>query len=93
MPADETFDQAHPSVVKTDFRAGCYNRQEFKSGYWARDGYDMQTDPESGITYSIQKMVWIPHTMSRNCRQVIDLPECLGCLAPKDWAYRKKWAG
>jgi hypothetical protein len=47
----------------------------------------MQTDVESGVTYAIQKMTWTPHTLSTDCRQTTELPECLGCLAPKDWEY------
>jgi len=78
----------HPHGVRpAGHKAGCHNRTGLTRGYWARDGLDMQTDVESGVTYAIQKMTWTPHTLSTDCRQTTELPECLGCLAPKDWEY------
>lgn len=91
MPADNTYDATHPLARKTDYRASCHNRTTFAPGFWAKDGHYMQTDEQNGITYAVQKMVWVPHTMSTYCRQVIDLAECKGCDAPKDWNYRGKW--
>jgi len=91
MPADDAYSQSHPLTVKSDYRAGCHNRGEMSDGFWAKDGLDIQTDTDTGVTSVINKMVWVKHTMSRACRQIIDLDECRGCTAPKDWDYRRKW--
>lgn len=65
----------HDSVKRTQPRAGCYNRTGFAPGRWVMDG-------------TLKR--WLPHTASKKCRQILALPECEGCVAPKDHEYIEK---
>lgn len=68
-------------------RAKCHGRTGMADGYWARGG--MLLGP-SGTPTGVYSMVWVDHTMSTQCRQILDLPECEGCTAPKDVEYIKR---
>lgn len=82
MPVENT--KAHPSTVRTAYRAGCHSRKGFVKGYMAQDGWW-----ENGK----RRMVFVPNTMSRACRQIHPLPECEGCTAEKDHEYIEKMRG
>lgn len=64
---------------------GCLNRpdQTEASGYWAQDGWIMgSTDPVTRLP----RMVWIPHTMTRECvysRSVVGTA-CDGCVSKRE---------
>jgi hypothetical protein len=77
----------HPHGIRlAGYKAGCYNRTGFADGYWAKDGYDMATDEQTGVTYAVQKMVWVKHVMTTDCQIGRNpLTECSGC----PWEIRK----
>jgi hypothetical protein len=63
---------------------GCMNRpdQDARSGYLAQDGWDYS--PDGGTRQPI--MVWIPHTMSRECeysKSTVDAA-CDGCVSKRE---------
>ena len=78
----------HERVIKTDFRAGCYNRGRTRTGYWAPNRVYR---PDGSYTMSEAYV----ETSQTACRQVgrkvdgvwEDLPECVGCTAQRDWQY------
>lgn len=73
----------HPHGVRVgEYRASCFNRTGFEEGYWAKDGITI-----NGYNEGSYRMVWISHTMSTKCRQIVKLPECECCKAPKDVEY------
>ena len=59
------------------YRASCHNREGFSQGYWAND----RDKNWNRIT------TWIPHVMSKTCRQINELAECKECQADKDTQY------
>lgn len=77
---------------------GCYDLVVDPPDYYAQYGYT------PGPT---RVPIWLPvkHTMSRTCRQVggydpvdgvkvwHDLPECVGCSAPKDMDFINRTRG
>ena len=87
MPVDDH--PIHHSTIKTDFRAGCYNRPPASDGYWVPTRLYR---PDGSFVMSEK---YITHTLTRICRQVgrkvngvwEDLPECVGCTAQRDWQY------
>jgi hypothetical protein len=82
MPVEDT--KAHPSTVRTAYRAGCHSRKGFVKGYMAQDGWNYD---------GTRRMKVVPHTMSIACRQILPLPECEGCTAEKDHEYIEKMRG
>ena len=76
-------------VTVNDSSSGCYNRAEFSQGYTV-----LVRDYVPSGDYSLTPE-WIPHTMSRLCRQTgvlidgkwIELRECAGCLTQRDTEY------
>lgn len=86
MPVEDT--PVHDRVKRTaDHHPACYNKEEVHvlAGYWALNGWE---EAESGLLRMTR--TWVPHTMSRKCRQILDLPECSGCTAEKDHEYISK---
>lgn len=61
--------------------AGCYSRMQMEDGY-----YVLVRDYLHDGRYEFRDQ-WIPHTMSTQCRQISNLPECEGCTAEKDVEY------
>lgn len=79
MPVE---DHAPSEMVKRDtYRAGCYDSPEAKDGYWGTDRKYF----DDGRWVLVP--VYIKHTMSKRCRQINDLPECLWCETLKDMEY------
>lgn len=77
----------HPSVIKTDIRAGCHSmpRVAHGAGYWIKERkYNLDG------TYDMVD-TWIPYTFSYGCRQNLPLPECEGCTSTKDIEWMEKW--
>jgi hypothetical protein len=75
-------------MVKRDtYRAGCFNSGPAAEGYYAMD---RMYYPDG--KWSI-KLVWVPHVMSKNCRQIYTLPECVDCTAIKDTDYINRMKG
>ena len=62
MPVDDI--EVHEKVRKTDFRAGCYNREGVSDGYWAPNRVYR---PDGSYTMS---ETWVPNTMTKTCRQI-----------------------
>jgi len=58
---------------------GCFNRHEFRPGYYAQDGWYMD-----GYTRT-PKMIWVPFRMSQKCEYMLDQlvgkhdNKCAGC--------------
>lgn len=67
---------------------GCMNRpdQTISSGYWAQDGWDYMPQPKPlGVTRAA-RMVWIRHTMTRECeysKSTVDAA-CDGCASKRE---------
>lgn len=86
MPVEDT--PVHPHGIRTvDHRATCYNKPRERGGYWAKDG--LRLDHSAG-TIGVYNVVWVVDTSSVNCRQMLDLPECVGCTVEKDHDYINK---
>jgi len=64
-----------------DSRWGCWNRKEFSEGYLAPNGYAEMMDDRRGHFDARVKLLYVPHRMSRECRNDISLsdPKCAGC--------------
>ena len=86
MPVEDH--PVHPSVQHTQLLAGCHSKSREVSGYWAQDGFSLHGRSEN--KYGITLFKFIPHQMSKLCRQIMDLPECAGCVAEKDVDYINK---
>jgi hypothetical protein len=83
MPPVEDHPVHEHGVRVGEYRAGCHNRGTFSPGYYATNrSYE-------GKQWRLVS-VWVPHKMSTTCRQIIDLPECKDCTAPKDKEYIDK---
>ena len=80
----------HPSTrIGAEYRAGCWSGSPAADGYWAQDGVEILRD--KGMAFSVRRMVWVKNEASKECRQVLPLAECRGCLYPKDLEYLRKW--
>ena len=82
MPADETYDTPHPSVVKTGHKEHCHNaRAPMIDGYFAKD---RQWDDM--IDVWIDTAVWIDNRMSQPCGQRKGMAPigCDGCRELRD---------
>ncbi len=71
----------HDKVKHDKPPAGCRDRVQMEDGY-----YVLVRDYLHDGRYEFKDQ-WIPHTMSTQCRQINNLPECEGCTAEKDVEY------
>ena len=82
MPVEDH--DVHESTQHDKPPSGCYNRTGMKNAYFMLQRY---YNPDG--SYELGG-VWVMHNMSKTCRQVNDLPECVGCVAGKDTDYIRR---
>lgn len=79
MPVEDT--PVHPHGVRHNYKAGCFNGQPPTTRYLVQNGWNSD---------GTRRMLLIENTASKQCRQMLDLPECEGCTYPKDHEYINK---